>query len=209
VLLALAVVSWHESLLWLNWGLDAIPALLILSAAIFAVWCGVLRTIGFRIQRQDRVERQSPQFGVKHMLLWTTAMAPLLVVLRDFDWRAFKLLGKPDLVPAALFCGMTSLAALGALWLTLGARHFWLSASVLGIVVVGASAVLQHESLNLVATYGKYPDPIAAALVVRFSPLWTAWFTLVAALMAAMLLFLRACGSRLVRTSPNEPITGD
>jgi hypothetical protein len=204
VLLAAAVIAHHASSLRLNWRIDALPPLLAITAVILAACCFGLRALGFYIRPFEQPGKhrdyEDLQFGVKHMLIWTAALAPLLLVVRGFDLAVFRQFGRVDIFAAALICATTALVALATVWFVLGRRHLVLRAALLLTLIAGASVALYFKSMQLQSIYGEYPDPMAVGLAVRMRPLWTAWFALVSGLLAAMLLFLRESGFRLVRS---------
>jgi hypothetical protein len=200
VLLAAAVITLHASSLRLNWGMDALPPLLVISAGLLIICCGALRAAGFRIKPIVPVGDDSLQFGVKHMLIWTAAMAPLLVVVREFDWNIFREFGVFDVVPAALICAGTALASLATVWFVLGTRRSVVRAIVLAAILIVGGVVLSATSAELQQPiYGKDAYQLSVQLYARMQSLWPAWLPLVSGLLAAMLLFLRASGFRLAR----------
>ena len=151
------------------------------------------------ITRNDTVLAQH-QFGLKHMLIWATAVVPLLLVLRGAEFWAFGYLGDME---AAFACGLVALSVatvnLIAIWSVLG-RGLWAVRFLALLVSPPLIAMgITRYSAHIEAKYGRWPNvPILDALI-DMQEHWFAWLWLNAALLAALLLFLRASGYRLLR----------
>lgn len=166
----------------------------------------ILRAAGFRLRNVESLREHygrepAIQFGVKHMLIWTAAMAPLLLVTKGMDVTVFRRFEALDFYPAVLIGGCIVLVNLATIWLALGMNHAvarWLAVAA---TAVGSGLLLQYESANWFAAYGPWPNMQLLGLAIRMGidGEWLTWFVLTAALLAAMLTFLRACGYRLAK----------
>jgi hypothetical protein len=96
-MIAAAAIIYHASSLFTSWRAESLPPVQIASAAILGIVCIWLRVKGFRVQKvlagpenAQSKKMESLQFGVKHMLIWTTALPPLLLVMKGVDWLVFR-----------------------------------------------------------------------------------------------------------------------
>jgi hypothetical protein len=172
-----------------------------------ALLCGGLRLLGFVLRAAPSDDRSQPvpsklrtyQFSMKHMLIWFSVTGPLLLFVRSLDYsgRGF--------FPAALLAATVATVNLIAIWAVLGAGHWIVRiASVLGVPFLIALGMTYYSAyLKSTATPPWYDDSYAIAwVIVEMHDHWFAWLWFDAALLAALLLFLRACGFRLMRHSP-------
>jgi hypothetical protein len=176
------------------------------SAVVLAVVCLALRIKGYRLYQaapagdeSQPPQREILQFGVKHMLIWTTALAPLLLVIQGIDRIVFRRYKIVDLFPGVFICVLTAMVCLATIWLTLGKGNVAVRALIFVLSVVGSGVAMYVLSERLRPIYGNWPDPILINTTVALSRLWGVWFALVGGLLAAMLLFLRAADYRLAR----------
>jgi len=179
--------------------------MMFVTSAVVAALCGGLRYFGFVLRdasSMDSLKRRSFQFGMKHMLIWLTVTGPLLLVLRSLD------LSGRGLYPAALLAAGVATVNLIAIWAVLGGGYW-----IIRIVALVGAPLLIAEGLNYYSVYlktnslssaggGNWYGTIAWALA-EMKDRWTVWLCLDAALLAALLLFLRAIGYRLMRRQAN------
>lgn len=176
--------------------------MMFVTSPVVAVLCGGLRYFGFLLREPsstDSGKRPSYQFGVKHMLIWLTVTGPLLLFVRSLDF------GGRGLYPAALLAAGVATVNLIAIWTVLGGGYWVIRvASLLGVPFLIAegmkyySVYLKTTPVGLKLPASNWSGTIAWALI-EMKDLWTAWLWLDAALLAALLLFLRASGYRLIR----------
>jgi hypothetical protein len=145
----------------------------------------------------DAGKRPSYQFGVKHMLIWLTVAGPLLLFVRSLEF------GGRGLYPAALVAVSVATVNLIAIWAVLGGGYWIIRvASLLGVPFVIAKGMINYsvylKSSSSSSKPGGWYGTISWTLA-DMKDLWTAWLWLDAALLAALLLFLRASGYRLIR----------
>jgi hypothetical protein len=188
----------------LSWGL-----LLILSATASVIVCGGLRWMGFLLYNvadttsaaRQPTSSQANQFGIKHMLIWSAAAAPLLLVVRGIDLLVFA-----DLDGTAAFhatCLSIALAAtnLISIWAVLGSGFLVARmAGVLALPIVFAIGLERYADQIRPPLGVPWPRSPIIHLIINMEDRWIGWFWLDAALLAALLLFLRASGYRLMRT---------
>jgi hypothetical protein len=180
--------------------------MMLIAAAIIALLCGGLRYFGFVLQEAslDNLDASQPgkrrtyQFGMKHMLIWFTVSGPLLLVVRGIDF------GGRGIFPAALLAVSIATVNLIAIWAVLGAGYRLVRfASLLAIpllIALGMSYYSAH--VKTTAPQPWYDNYGTLAWVIgEMEDHWIAWLWLDAALLAALLLFLRASGYRLARMS--------
>jgi hypothetical protein len=179
-----------------SWGIT-----MLLTSPIVAILCGGLRYLGFLLQQVAALDqaaagkRPTYQFGLKHMLIWLTVTGPLLLVIRGLDFEG------ANAFPAALLALSVSTVNLIAIWAVLGGGYWPIRiASLVGVPFLIAqgmdyySAYLKSNVLNPWDDYGTI-----AWTLREMEDLWIAWLWLDGALLAALLLFLRAGGYRLMR----------
>jgi hypothetical protein len=207
-ILAAAAILFHASVLSMGWRQDSLTAVQTIAALILATLCVSLRIAGFRLQQintsvEDGAtnQREIFQFGMKDMLIWTTALAPLLVVMKGIDWIIYRQLGIVDLYPAALISTCTAFITLATIWLTLGKGKLFLRLAFFTIAIVTAALTMYTRNAQWLAIYGQWPDEPVIGMSIRMGNLWGVWFGLVSGLLAALLVFFRAAGLRLVKPS--------
>lgn len=181
--------------------------MLIIATPIIALLCGGLRFFGFSL-RDVRLEdgdaakpgkRPTYQFGTKHMLIWLTVAGPLLLLVRGLDF------GGRAIFPAALLAASIATVNLIAIWAVLGAGYWVIRiVSLVGVPFLIAQGMSSYSAyLKSTATKPWYSLYGTIAFTIgEMEDLWIAWLWLDAALLAALLLFLRASGYRLMRSRP-------
>lgn len=199
--------------------------LLIISAAVVIILCLVLRRRGFLLQNTRRQvstngpssEMQTHQFGLKHLLLWATALALLLVVLRSVTLPFFGRIGWMSVFSLALLSICVAAVNLIAIWAVLGhGPMFPRLAALVAVPFLLALAMVRFinylESLYQVRstrglrgaaytfTYTDFGSNSLLQGIQGTQNTWVAWLWLNAALLAALCLFVRASGYRLERT---------
>jgi hypothetical protein len=203
---ATAGIIFHATSLHAGWSYDSMPITQALAAFVVAILCVSLRLAGFRLQQIDRLpdpgeskQRDVFQFGVKHMLIWTTALPPLLLVMKGIDWFVYRQLGYVDIFPAALLSACTALVTLATIWLVLGQGLAVLRIAFAALAIFAVGWTMYVQSISYALVYGPWPRQPMIRMIITLESLWGVWFALVSGLLAAMLLFLRAAGYRLVR----------
>ena len=176
--------------------------LFLLTTVVIVVLCGTLRLIGFSLRKagDNSTSTRSPdslrpyQFGVKHMMFWAVAMVPLLLVGRGLDFLVLKSLGTPGTFEAVLLALVVAATNLTVIWAILGSG----GALILRLIVLISVPLVLAAGVN---QYVEYMQSIFMSNPRRYSNLiyglfsrqvgWNAWLCLDAALLAALLLFLR------------------
>ncbi len=176
-------------------------------AAVMAILCGGLRSFGFAMMLEMSVGVERPatappkktslQFGVKHMLIWLTAMGPLILIARSLDLQF-------EANFAVALVGLSAATLnLTAIWSVLGSGPAWLRLASLIAIPLGIAAALNAYSAHLASSRGSYWSPSNSNSLtfatIEMHGRWFSWCLPAAALLAALLLFLRARGYRLMR----------
>jgi hypothetical protein len=195
---------------WLSpW--EGLSHLVLLSAVVVLLVCSGLRWNGFLLRLATIASYETSkhesllahQFGVKHMLIWAAAVAPLLVVARGLDYYYLTVLDRQSIFPAVLLASCFASVNLIATWAILGAGLWPLRVATLIVFPLLVAAGL--EGYSAYYRQGGLPGTLSAA----YSPIratlwnmrgeWTLWLWLSTTLLAALLLFVRANGYRLLR----------
>jgi hypothetical protein len=227
---AMIVVVAGLFFLWLSFGnyggQRRWTELLVLQIFTLSALCGGLRLRGFRLlilQEQDRLgqgdERRRPlQFGIKHVLIWTTALAVVLGVARAFDllsWQGALELARNGLLWKLMVATTSAMVIIVALWVALGRGHWALRYSlgpVFALVVgwgLAAWSSYNFTTLRTLLTSGAvawYQSDWEVLAWYEFGSWWIGWLLLSGGLLAATLIILRVLGYRLVRLA--RPATG-
>jgi hypothetical protein len=201
-----ALIIFHASSLGSSRIFSPITVAQTWAVVVLTLLCVSLRLAGFRLQQivdapglKGSKQREVFQFGMKHMLIWTTALPPLLLVMKGIDWVVYRRLGYVDVFPAALISAYTALVTLATIWLVLGQGNVILRVAFAAFSIFFVGFTLYVQSSKYLLVYGWWPNPPMIRMTMMIADLWTVWFALVSGLLAAMLLFLRAAGYRLAR----------
>ncbi len=177
-------------------------ALLVQSIAV-VILSGFLRVRGFCLERCPQSE-QSPdaaqrvsclQFSIGDMLLWTTALVPVLLLAKELDWLKFLHAGWFVVV---LGIGFAAVALVG-MWAGLGQGSLIVRLAVLGIAAPAVGALLARMTAppwNML-DLNQWDWQFSMAERIGFT--WMAWTSLAGGFLAATLLIFRARGYRLLR----------
>jgi hypothetical protein len=196
--------------------------LMIVTASVVALVCVVLRLRGFRLRESNHPSLGQSggnsygmhQFGLKHLLLWAAALAPILLVARGLDFLLVKRLGGPDLFPFVLVALGIACVNLIAIWAVLG--HGPVFARLVALLVIpyllalGLSQYLEYvvsthrtwrtnSNGRMYETFSRAWSNSLVHRIFEANDAWTSWLWINAALSAALLLFVRANGYRLLR----------
>jgi hypothetical protein len=175
---------------------------LIAQTAALCLICLVLRSQHYQLALANKLpdsgrlpggESNQIQFGIKDVLLWMTALAPLLAVSRLGAWQ---LLGEGVLHAIVLVI---------ALWTAIGRGSFWLRWPLLALVS-GIAGTLQADfDLYITKRWQWFPpSPVPFFSGTHLDYLFWRWdaftpFFLASGMMAATLLIYRVLGYRLCR----------
>ncbi len=193
--------------------------LLVLQVLTLGALCGILRWLGFRLLPQS-AEGQQPaprdgqrplQFGIKHVLLWTTALAIVLGLAKAMDlltWRTAQEIVRGGIFWKVVVATSSAVGTVVALWVALGRGHWALRYPVgLAFVlfnggVLSAWSRANAASINRVIILGWMRVSQSQLELLRWYEIgwwWLAWMFLSGGLLAATLIILRTRGYRLVR----------
>ncbi|TWT88891.1 hypothetical protein Mal64_23810 [Pseudobythopirellula maris] len=215
---AILPVAFHPDT---GWSYDAWPLLLTVSLLGLGVACVALRWRGWRLAdvaaSRDRTEvvgvRRASQFGVVHMLLWSSALAPLFALLRVNSEMMVRSLGSFGVFGSELLYVLTistlmTLGCLVVIWVVLGGARLWLRLLVAAVFFAAISAPLINWSAEIwgrARTTNWYPAWRSIDnLLHDMHEYWPCWMVLAYGSLAALLLFLRTSGQRLRRGAPAE-----
>jgi hypothetical protein len=166
-----------------------------LVVLLVAFWLAGYRLRGRGQLASDEAAGRVRYFTIAHMMMWTTAAAILLAVLRI----AQPLLGTFGLgrwLHTGMFGVCCALVTLAAIWSTLGHGRWYLRGLVFLCWPPACGAVLWWLESTLRSTQqGSY-----LVYYMGLNELWMAWTSLAAAFLASLLLLLRTTGFRLVPT---------
>lgn len=190
-----------------------------IQIAVLLLICGILVRQGFRLFRPDeRDPTRAPgtagirlpraQFGVRHLLIWTTTIAVLLAVLKGFDLlslREIRNLWRRDIAALGTTGCLSAIVLVVSLWAGLGAgpASFRWPLGILGGPAIGSVLGFAHWITR--SPFGRTPrNRIPASAWDQY---WSlegeriAWLGLAGTLLFAGLLFFRAQGVRLGRVA--------
>jgi hypothetical protein len=202
-------VGWSRSYTR-SWGV-----MMMFATVTMALLCGGLRYLRFSLHMlspegaPEGAAEGSPgkrrvyQFGTRQMLIWLTVTGPLLLLIRNVDF------GIQGLFPSTLLAISAATVNLIAIWAVLGGGHWLLRiGSLLGIPFLIAQGMMQYSAyVNAAAGNMRFNGMYGttAWMIGEMEDLWLAWLWLDAALLAALLVFLRARGYRLTRVEVLPP----
>ncbi|MBW3599856.1 MAG: hypothetical protein KY475_21615, partial [Planctomycetes bacterium] len=189
--------------------------LLVLQVVTLAILCGLLRLRGFRLQRIETAasavaaaEQRRLQFGIRHVLVWTTALAMLLGLGKALDllsWQTAQQLARDGMFWKLTVATTSAIVIIVALWVALGRGH-WLARIVVGFVfaLVAGSALAAwsiHNATVMAAGGGWRRRNWELLGWYEVGWWWLGWLFLSGGLLAATLIILRTRGYRLVRNT--------
>jgi hypothetical protein len=194
------------------WSNRSWNALMVLTAVVTLLLCGAVRASGFKLQKPasatsastENAEMGSLQFGLKHLLVWATAMVPMLLLVRGVDFLILQSLGSRGAFPLAFLGASVATINLTVLWAVLG-RGAWIIRLLALFVIPFVPAFGSIALMNYVESSYRLQSPRNFSYdslmygIYRARDTWRAWLWLDAAFLAAVLLFFRASGYRLVR----------
>jgi hypothetical protein len=205
-MVATTIIIFHASLLGGYRVGDSILLMRTVAIVILAALCIALRVAEFRLELVESPatvsvgRRDVFQFGLQHMLIWTTALPPLLLVVKGMDLLIVRRLGVPDMFPAALISSCIAFVSLAAIWFGVGRGNVIWRLAFFAFAIVISGLTMYVQSSQLVTFYGQWPSPPIVRATVLIGDRWVQWFALVGGLLASLLAFLAAAGYRLRRT---------
>jgi hypothetical protein len=195
-LFANATFQWWSAQFW--------NRLMLLTAAVVAILCVGLRLFGFSLRDLNAVNHESLldqkkrpiQFGMKHMLIWMTVTGPIVLIGRGID------IDGTTLFPALLLAASVATINLIAIWTVLGSGLWPVRLITLVLIPYAIGFGLTSYSLSVKVSLGRTitGSLTMAHLMADMADYWKMWMFFDAALLAALLLFLRSSGYRLART---------
>ncbi len=189
------VTPWrNESELW--------AVILAIQGAIVVGICAVLRLRGFQIAPVNRdtdeqtASREQFQFSIKHIIFWTTAVAPVLALAKSIDW----LLMEAQELYWSVFLGIgMGMVTWVALFAALGSSRQWFRVLLLALGPPAIGLLLRWITSHWTMTWGTSSSAWLFIELREFGYGWVLWSALAAWFLAALLLFFRASGYQLVR----------
>ena len=136
------------------------------------------------------------------MLVWSAAIVPLLLVARSLDFLFITKVKQNEFFPITLLSLSLATVSLVAIWVVLGAGRWFVRVPFLFLVPIVTTVALEAYSQSMRGQFGPYSSykrPMAD-LFVEMGGSWLAWIWPGTALLAALLLFIRASGYRFVRS---------
>jgi len=189
-----------------SWDSRAWNVMMFLTAVLVSLLCAGLRCLGFLLRRKageiaaaaDDQDGAVYQFGTRHMLIWATAIAPLLLVARGLSFVFVDLFVAQSVLPAVVLVVSLATVCLIAIWAVLGSGRLAVCVAVLLLIPPALGAVMRSMTKTSGSWSIRWRSPILSA-ICDIGDGWILWMALMAALLAALLLFLRADGYRLSR----------
>jgi hypothetical protein len=180
-------------------------AMLLLTSLVIVLSCFGLRLFGFVLQKSDAIPMEGHirdslhvnQFGLKHILIWATAMVPLLLIARGLDFLLLSHLGAQNIFLAALAALTIAAINLVTIYAVLGGGS-WIVRLVIFVTATGLLAIGLAKYFNYVYWQNRSFSAMFYSMI-QMRNQWVYWLCLDALLLAALLLFLRASGYRLAR----------
>jgi hypothetical protein len=199
---------------WWQFSRELWPAVLVTQSGAALILCLALAASGYRMKTVD--EDANPcnganpgprhhrlQFSLKNLMIWITALGPVILVLRALNLWMTERYGLGQWIEIIILGLCLAMVSLLAVWAAAGAEGAALRiplllvlAPVLG-AILGAMAVWgwwDRMGLN----YFSGPERVIY---------WTIWTTLAGYFLAGMLLIFRAQGCRLERVARRSPFT--
>jgi hypothetical protein len=167
-----------------------------------------LRRLKFRLERSDiNFSRNYDishllRFSIRNLLIWSAALAPVLIIGRTVDVRVVLGVGQSQLAVKNVVLALSlTVANLCVCWLMLGTDRIWCRLVVTAVASVGLGYANNLFGDFTVQSMPKLLKFMGARFVSRDREVdWVQWFCLSAALLAALLIFFRASGYRLTRS---------
>ena len=134
------------------------------------------------------------------MLIWAAAIAPLLIVMRGVEFFMFAGLGGKGALPGVLISLCLAITALTAIWSVLGGSPWFVRIPVLVVMPCLLAYGLETYARHIrTPAWSRWSSGIILNLLWSMHGRWITWIGLFTALLAALLLFLRANGYLLRR----------
>ena len=206
-LVAAAVIITFSTSFMDRWSASSWNILMTLVTSIVVALCIGLRTLRFTLSQSARTGAPSAvssgihatQFGLKHMLVWATAVAPVLLLVRGVDAFALEILGLGGIFSVVLPTISLATLNLVVIWAVLGGGPWIVRLAALPLTAQLIAVGLSIYSARVETQYGRWNGPPLIDTLIEMRPLWMSWIWLDVVLIAALLLFLREIGYRLVR----------
>jgi hypothetical protein len=191
--------------------------LLVLQVMTLAALCGLLRLSRFHLKRIEPAtasvaaansQQLHLQFNIKHVLIWTTALAMLLGIARGLDlltWESAQQLARVGLLWKLTIAAASAMVIIVALWVALGQGYAAVRYLVGGIFAVAVGSGLAVWGLSnagaITPPAGRPWQRINWELKAWYEVgwWWLGWVFLSGGLLAGTLLILRTLDYRLVR----------
>jgi hypothetical protein len=207
VLVAMSAIVVQSSSFMNRWNARSWNLLMILTTVVVVLLCIAFRVCRFRLQKERYASGHvlststlhASQFGVKHMLIWATALVPILLVVRGLDTFVLNTIVQGGAFSIILLAVCLAAVNLVAIWAVLGGGFWLVRLSILLLVPLPIALGLSSHSAHLHTRFGRWNGPPIIDTYVEMRDHWLSWLWLDAALLAALLLFLRANGYRLQR----------
>ena len=217
----------HWTLRWpLAIVLSVVPGILALeegsrsvmqTLALMAI-CGTLAWQRFRLFRVANDSQPSPgsggsgglrvQFGVRHVLIWTTTIAMVLAILRALDLLSLEFVRRfldRDFLWIATEGAVVAIVLVVSLWAGLGEGPAWLRWPLPFLLGLGGGMGLGFAHWLMSAPYGRIPAArypgSAWQQYCDYEDERIAWVSLAGGLLFAGVLYFRTQGVRLSRTT--------
>jgi hypothetical protein len=190
------------------WRDDEWSVLVTVTVLIVCLVSGILRWKGYTLHRTQcggganshQADFGTLQFGIRHMLIWAAAIAPLLIVARGVEFFMFAGLGGKGALPGLIISLCLAITALTAIWSVLGGSPWFVRIPVLVVMPCLLAYGLETYARHIrTPAWSRWSSGIILNLLWSMHGHWSTWIGVFTALLAALLLFLRANGYLLRR----------
>lgn len=174
---------------------------LILQVTTLAMLSALLLFFGFRFAKEETLNANSQQFGVRDLLIGTTLLAVVFAVVRITQQTASQqggLYGFPFWI--VLLGISTAVCMIAAMWASLGKDHPALRFFVFFLLAAGAGGFHWYDSEQFLTLNGFVNgQDWQRHRVSELKAWWFAWFLISPSLLLSILLYFRLSGFRLTR----------
>ncbi len=184
-----------------DFGLWAV--ILAMQSGMMVVLCWILRVAGYRLlplatgsHNASDIEKEQFQFAIKHLIVWTTAVCPLLVLAKGIDWL---LVDSQELFRTIVLGLALAIVAWTAMLSALGSGSRWIRLLMLICVVPMVGASLKWFTSRWIVTWNSTQSAWFFRGFQELGWNWISWTVLAAWFLASLLLVFRAGGYRLTR----------
>lgn len=177
--------------------------ILAMQSGVAVGLCAILRFRGYRLMRSQALDDDSAaanaeqfQFSIKHVIFWTTAVCPILVLAKGVD---FFLLESQELFRVAVLAIAMAVVSWVAMLSALGASSRLIRLLTLSIIPPAIGGLLAVVTSFWTMNWNTSTSAWLFIELREFGIGWVQWSVLAAWFLFALLLVFRASGYRVLR----------